>query len=59
MSTRTSPKIVGPRDGKAGSLGSIGVRFLIGVEETHAGGFALVEHRPPCDIAGILGLPAR
>ncbi|MET0685522.1 MAG: cupin domain-containing protein [Solirubrobacteraceae bacterium] len=47
MSIHTPPKIVGPRDGKAGSLGSIGVRFLIGVEETHAGGFALVEHPMP------------
>ena len=47
MSIHTPPKIVGARDGKAGSLGSIGVRFLIGVEETHAGGFALVEHPMP------------
>jgi len=47
MHTSPAPKIVGPRDGKAGSLGSIGVRFLIGVEETHAGGFALVEHPMP------------
>ena len=29
----TAPKIVGPQDGKAGFLGSIGVRFMIdGVE---------------------------
>ncbi len=40
----TAPKILGPRDGKAGSLGSIGVRFMIGAEETDAGGFSLVEH---------------
>jgi mannose-6-phosphate isomerase-like protein (cupin superfamily) len=39
-----APKIVGPQDGKAGSLGSIGVRFMIDSEETDAGGFALVEH---------------
>jgi mannose-6-phosphate isomerase-like protein (cupin superfamily) len=44
MSMSSTPKIVGPRDGKAGSLGSIGVRFMIDTEETHAGGFSLVEH---------------
>jgi mannose-6-phosphate isomerase-like protein (cupin superfamily) len=44
MRTYSAPKIVGPRDGKAGSLGSIGVRFMIDTEETHAGGFSLVEH---------------
>ena len=55
MSVHTPPKIVGARDGKAGSLGSIGVRFLIGVEETHAGGFALVEHpMPPRTLAAPL-----
>ena len=43
MTTHSAPKIVGPRDGKAGSLGSIGVRFMIDVEETD-GGFSLVEH---------------
>jgi len=36
-------KIVGPRDGKAGFLGSIGVRFMIDGEEAR-GGFSLVEH---------------
>src|SRR3954471_11175972 len=44
MQTASAPKIVGPHDGRSGSLGSIGVRFMIGVEETHAGGFSLVEH---------------
>jgi mannose-6-phosphate isomerase-like protein (cupin superfamily) len=44
MQANPAPKIVGPRDGKAGSLGSLGVRFMIGSEETHAGGFSLVEH---------------
>src|SRR4051794_33179937 len=39
MHTTSAPKIVGPRDGKAGNLGSIGVRFMIDTEETHAGGF--------------------
>jgi quercetin dioxygenase-like cupin family protein len=36
-------KVVGPRDGKAGFLGSIGVRFMIDGGETD-GGFSLVEH---------------
>jgi mannose-6-phosphate isomerase-like protein (cupin superfamily) len=36
-------KIVGPRDGKAGFLGSIGVRFMVDGAES-GGGFSLVEH---------------
>ena len=44
MQTSPAPKIVGARDGKAGSLGSIGVRFMIDTEETYNGGFSLVEH---------------
>jgi mannose-6-phosphate isomerase-like protein (cupin superfamily) len=47
MLSTGSPKIVGPQDGKAGSLGSIGVRFMIDGEETHDGGFSLVEHPMP------------
>lgn len=43
----TSPRIVRPQDGKAGTLGSIGVRFMIGGEDTHEGGFSLVEHPMP------------
>jgi mannose-6-phosphate isomerase-like protein (cupin superfamily) len=44
METSTeSAKIVGPRDGKAGFLGSIGVRFMIDGEEA-GGDFSLVEH---------------
>jgi quercetin dioxygenase-like cupin family protein len=39
----TKAKVVGPRDGKAGFLGSIGVRFMIDGEETDKG-FSLVEH---------------
>jgi mannose-6-phosphate isomerase-like protein (cupin superfamily) len=39
----TSPKIVGPNDGKAGFLGSIGVRFMINGSEA-ANCFSLVEH---------------
>ena len=47
MHTYATPVIVGPTDGKAGNLGSIGVRFMIDTEETHAGGFSLVEHPMP------------
>jgi mannose-6-phosphate isomerase-like protein (cupin superfamily) len=36
-------RVVGPRDGKVGSLGGVGVRFLIDGAES-GGGFALVEH---------------
>jgi mannose-6-phosphate isomerase-like protein (cupin superfamily) len=39
----TSPSLVGAKDGKAGFLGSIGVRFMID-GGTADGGFALVEH---------------
>jgi mannose-6-phosphate isomerase-like protein (cupin superfamily) len=47
MQATDTVKIVGPSDGKAGSLGSIGVRFMIDGEETHDGGFSLVEHPMP------------
>ena len=47
MHTYATPVIVGPTDGKAGNLGSIGVRFMIDTEETPAGGFSLVEHPIP------------
>ncbi len=41
---QTAPsRVVGPRDGRAGFLGSIGVRFMLD-GETAGGGFALVEH---------------
>jgi mannose-6-phosphate isomerase-like protein (cupin superfamily) len=39
----TATRIVGPRDGKLGKLGGIGVRFMISGAES-GGGFALVEH---------------
>ena len=39
----TTTKVVGPKDGKAGFLGSIGVRFMVDGEEA-GGGFSLVEH---------------
>ena len=38
--------MLGPKDGKAGRLGSIGVRFMIDGGETD-GGFSLVEHPMP------------
>ena len=44
MTTQPAPKVVGPHDGVAGSLGSIGVRFMVDTQEVHAGGFSLVEH---------------
>ena len=39
----TAAKVLGPHDGKAGFLGSIGVRFVIGGEEAGER-FSLVEH---------------
>ena len=36
-------KVVGPQDGKAGFLGSIGVRFMLGGDEAD-GRFSVVEH---------------
>jgi quercetin dioxygenase-like cupin family protein len=39
----TAAKILRPQDGKAGFLGSIGVRFMIGGQES-GGDFSLVEH---------------
>lgn len=40
------PRIVGPKDGKAVDLGSLGVRFMAWSVET-GGGFSLVEHPIP------------
>jgi mannose-6-phosphate isomerase-like protein (cupin superfamily) len=55
MHTSSAPKIIGPQDGKAGWLGSIGVRFMIDGEETHQAGFSLVEHPlPPRHLAAPL-----
>ncbi len=42
----TTARVLGAKDGKAGRLGSIGVRFLIDGAETD-GGFSLVEHPMP------------
>lgn len=40
------PRIIGPSEGKAVDLGTVGVRFLAWTEET-GGGFSLVEHPIP------------
>jgi quercetin dioxygenase-like cupin family protein len=39
----TTARVLGPRDGRTGFLGSIGVRFMVDSEES-GGGFSLVEH---------------
>ena len=39
-------RVLGPGDGKAGSIGSIGVRFMIDGQDS-GGGFSLVEHPMP------------
>src|ERR1700736_4409999 len=39
----TAVRIVGPRDGKTGRLGGVGVRFIVDGSES-GGGFSLVEH---------------
>ncbi|HEV2149921.1 MAG TPA: cupin domain-containing protein [Longimicrobiaceae bacterium] len=50
----TTAKVVGPQDGKAGFLGTIGVRFMIGGDDS-GGGFSLVEHpMPPRSLAAPL-----
>lgn len=39
-------RVLGPKDGKAGILGAMGVRFMINGDES-GGGFSLVEHPIP------------
>ena len=39
-------RVLGPKDGKSGKLGSMGVRFMISSEDS-GGGFSLVEHPIP------------
>ena len=46
MTDSQPPRVLGPKDGNAGRLGSIGVRFMIDGDET-GGGFSLVEHPIP------------
>ena len=43
IAATTPARVLGPADGKAGFLGSIGVRFMVDGSET-GGGFSLVEH---------------
>jgi mannose-6-phosphate isomerase-like protein (cupin superfamily) len=43
MTATATARVLGPRDGKAGFLGSIGVRFMIDGDEA-AERFSLVEH---------------
>ena len=42
----TTVKVVGPKDGKLGSIGAIDARFMINGDES-GGGFSLVEHPMP------------
>jgi mannose-6-phosphate isomerase-like protein (cupin superfamily) len=42
----TTARVLGPTDGRLGELAGIGVRFMIGGEES-GGGFSLVEHPMP------------
>ena len=46
MNESQGARVLGPADGRAGMLGSMGVRFMLAGEETD-GGFALVEHPIP------------
>jgi mannose-6-phosphate isomerase-like protein (cupin superfamily) len=46
MEVQIAPRIVGPTDGKAGTLGAIGVRFMIDTDDTGAR-FSVVEHPMP------------
>ena len=46
MLQTTGAKVVGPADGKSGTLGMIGVRFMVDGDES-GGGFSLVEHPMP------------
>jgi hypothetical protein len=55
MQAKTA-KVVGPYDGKAGFLGSIGVRFMIDGEEAGER-FSLVEHPMAQRVSG--GTPTR
>jgi quercetin dioxygenase-like cupin family protein len=43
MNITAAVSVLGPGDGKAGFLGSIGVRFMVD-GDTSGGGFSLVEH---------------
>ena len=54
MNESTTARVLRPEDGKAGMLGSMGVRFMIDGDES-GGGFSLVEHpMPPRKLAAPL-----
>jgi len=54
MQSVKAARVLGPEDGKAGTLGSIGVRFMIDGDDSGQG-FALVEHpMPPRKLAAPL-----
>jgi mannose-6-phosphate isomerase-like protein (cupin superfamily) len=54
MQTTGAARVLGPDEGKAGRLGSIGVRFMIDGGDS-GGGFSLVEHpMPPRKLAAPL-----
>jgi mannose-6-phosphate isomerase-like protein (cupin superfamily) len=46
VNDKAAARVLGPGEGRAGQLGSIGVRFMIDGGETD-GGFSLVEHPMP------------
>jgi hypothetical protein len=50
--TPTTPKVLGPSDGRSGFLGSIGVRFMIDGSES-GGGFSLVVARFGLNFPGV------
>jgi uncharacterized cupin superfamily protein len=53
-STAIGPTIIGPNDGKSGTLGGVGVRLMLDAAIT-GGGFSLVEHPiPPRGLAAPL-----
>jgi quercetin dioxygenase-like cupin family protein len=57
--TGTKARVLGPADGMAATLRAIGVRFMVGGEES-GGGFSLVEHpMPPRALAAPLHRHAR
>ena len=59
MSVGTAARVLGPRDGNAGFLGSIGVRFMIDGSESDER-FSLVEHpMSPRSLAAPLHLHTR
>jgi mannose-6-phosphate isomerase-like protein (cupin superfamily) len=47
MPLTSAPTIVRPDHGRAGPIGAIGARLMVGAHQTHGGGFSLVEHPMP------------